>query len=99
MLRHKPRLTYSGLTIVMSKPSRFDNQHLLSGNGGVYFNNECLKPNGVNILQCDVRLFEDNSPLIDNTKCILLLGEEAAQSWLRNKDNSLNEIRGSPYVN
>lgn len=97
MLRSKPKLNYSGLTVVLSNPSRFDKADLLTGNAGWFFSEMCLRPD-INRHQCDVRVKEDKSPLLDGTKIVLLLGAAAAQDWLNNKDNTLNEIRGCPYV-
>lgn len=97
MLRHKPRLSYCGLTVVLSNPSRFDTASLLTATGGMYFNESCLDEH-TNIHQCDIRLKEDRSELLLGTKCVLLLGEDSAQSWLNNKENTLNEIRGSVYL-
>jgi len=95
--RVPPKLTYSGLTIIMSHPSRFDKYDLLSANGGYFFTKECLYP-VVNRMQCDVRLTSNKEPLIEGTKCVLLLGEQAAREWLGNTENSLNEMRGSVYL-
>lgn len=97
MLRHKPSFTYCGLTVVLSHPSRFDKTALLSANGGMFFNNKCLRPD-YNIHQCDVRLKEDRSELLPGTKCVLLLGEAASKLWLSNQTNTIGEIRGSPYL-
>ena len=96
--RAKPKLSYCGLTIVLRNPSRFDLKHgrLLSANGGSLFS-DCLAPD-FNIHQCDLRVREDRESLLPGTKCVLLLGEEAAQEWLGNKENTLNEIRGSIYT-
>ena len=58
MLRHKPKFSYCGLTIVLSNPSRFDVLKLLSSRGGDFFENFCLQPD-YNLMQCDVRLAED----------------------------------------
>jgi len=95
--RAKPKLSYCGLTLVLRNPSRFDLKQgrLLSANGGNYLN-ECLAPD-FNIHQCDIRVKEDRENLLPGTKAVLLLGEEAAQVWLNNKENTLNEIRGSVY--
>lgn len=95
--RQKPKLTYNGLTVVLRNPSRLDLKigRLLSANGGAYFN-DCLRPE-FNVHQCDLRVKEDRDELLPGTKCVLLLGEEAAQLWLNNKENTLNEIRGSVY--
>lgn len=96
MLRHKPILKYNGLTIILSNPSRFDKIRLLSGPAGILVN-EYLQPE-FNLMQCDVRLMEDVSPLLLDTKCLLLLGEAAMHSWCEQEtgNNTLNEMRGSP---
>lgn len=99
MLRSKPRLTYSGLTVILSNLSRFDVQYnrLLSCGGGELFNNHCLRPE-LNLMQCDVRVSEDKSPFLDGTRCILLLGERALIDWLPECINkTLNEVRGGVY--
>jgi hypothetical protein len=81
----------------MSNPSRFDLQRLLTANGGMMFDNFCLRPE-FNQMMCDVRLMEDTSPLLPNTKCILLLGESAMHKYLpETYNNSLNEMRGSLF--
>jgi hypothetical protein len=96
-LRTKPRFTYNGLTVVLSKPSRFDKAELLSATGGWFFTNQCLAPE-FNKWGCDIRTLDVREPLLPGTKAVLLLGQEAAQLWLNNYDNTLNEIRGSVYL-
>lgn len=97
MLRNKPRLTYKGLTIVLSNPSRFDKVSLLSGNAGQLMSDYCLRPE-LNTMQCDIRLADDMSPLLPGTKCVLLCGEYAMHKWLpETKENSIGEMRGSPF--
>jgi len=50
-------------------------------------------------MQCDVRLVEDDSPFIEGTKCLLLLGEHAMHKYCPSTSgNSLNEMRGSPLI-
>ncbi len=103
MLRHPPRYTYSGLTIVMSNPSRHDSKlnQLLSGDGGVYFENKCLAKIGIRREHCDIRLAEDKSPWLPETKCVLLLGDKAMKDYLpngRGNEASLNELRGSSFL-
>lgn len=97
MLRSKPRSPYCGLTVVLSNPSRLDKADLLTGNAGYFFSERCLRPD-FNRYQCDIRVKEDKEPLLPNTKAVLLLGESAAQTWLNNTGNTLNEIRGSHYI-
>ena len=97
MLRQKPRVAYCGLTIIMSNPSRFDTMRLLTANGGAMFNDYCLRPE-FNLLQSDIRLMEDSSPLLPNTKCILLLGQSAAWKYLPETNGQfLGAIRGAVY--
>ena len=99
LLRNKPKLGYCGLTIVMSNPSRFDldAKRLLTANGGQMFDNYCLRPE-FNSMQCDVRLVEETEPLLEGTKCLLLLGEVAAHKYLPETINStLSMIRGGLY--
>jgi hypothetical protein len=98
LLRNKPILKYSGLTIVMSNPSRFDitNRRLLSAGGGSLLQDHCLQPE-FNLMQCDIRVMEDKSPFLEGTRCLLLLGESAMHDWCTStRDNTLNELRGSP---
>lgn len=94
MLRNLPRGRYDGLTVIMSNPSRFDTKYLLAANGGVLFN-DALYPE-TNQTLCDIRLMEDDSPILDGTKCILLLGQSAMHKYCPDtKDNTINEMRGS----
>lgn len=94
MLYHSPTLAYCGLTIVLSNPSRLDSEELLSGTGGVYFFNECLKPQ-FNRWQCDIRLADETRPLLPKTKCILVLGEYALRKLTNDKEAQLNAQRGN----
>lgn len=93
-LRSPPKFNYCGLTIVMSNPSRFDIVSLLSATAGYWFNEECLRPE-INRYQCDIRLTDDRTPLLPNTKAILLLGQKALHLWT-NSSLSLGEVRGTP---
>ena len=92
-----PSYDYSGLTVVLSNPSRFDIDHntLMSGGGGAFFNNECLAPLGLSTAYCDIRTVNERT-LREGTKAILLLGEEALHIWGGKEylDYSINEQRG-----
>src|ERR1039457_6070939 len=97
MLHNKPKFNYCGLTIILSNPSRFDRFKLFSGNGGMLFDNFCLRPEH-NSMMCDVRVMEDTTPLLSNTRCLLLLGEQAMWKYLpETLGKWLNEIRGGLY--
>jgi len=97
LFRHPPKFNYNGLTVVMSNPSRNDEDKLLTGNGGTFFA-ECLQPHTTRF-HCDIRLALDKTPLLPNTRAILLLGESAMHSWIPERvDSSLGELRGSPII-
>jgi hypothetical protein len=82
-----------------------DTHHLLSGNGGVLFDNHCLRPE-FNSMQCDVRLCTDDSPLLPETKCLLVLGEfamwkmfpETCKSTLGAMRGGLFHYKGIPAI-
>jgi hypothetical protein len=96
MLRNKPKLSYCGLTIILSNPSRFDTVSLLSSTGG-FLLNDCLT-SSYSRLHCDVRLKEEQDILLPKTQAILLLGESALHKYLPNTiNNSLHEMRGSYF--
>lgn len=96
-LRNKPRLTYCGLTVILSNPSRFDRVSLLTATGGSLFNNHCLRPSN-NVMQCDIRLCDDPSDLLPGTKVVLICGETAMHKLLpETTKNSIGEMRGSPF--
>lgn len=95
--KQNPKRPYNGLTIVLSNPSRFDidNKKLLSATGGSLLT-DCLGAFGVDRWAAEVRLKED-SPLLPNTRAMLLLGEEAMHWGVQaTRDNSLGELRGTP---
>jgi hypothetical protein len=96
-MRILPKLTYNGLTIVMSNPSRFDKTSLLTSSGGWFFETYCLQPD-FNRHQCELRIADNHDPLLPGTKAVLLLGSYAAKTWLHNTKNTLNEIRGGIYA-
>lgn len=99
ILRNKPILSYSGITIILSNPSRMDERRLLSGNGGQLMN-DILAPD-YNLMQVDIRVMEDKSPFLSGTRVIICLGEFAMKDWITaTRQNTLNEMRGSPfYIN
>lgn len=103
VFRRKPRIDYSGLTIVLSNPSRFDfeQKRLLAGMAGSFFLETCLR-GGVNLAH-DFRIAEDKSPLLDGTKTVLMLGSRAMDDYVKSnglidKEITLNEQRGSPII-
>lgn len=98
MIRHLPTMGYSGLTIILSNPSRNDKNTLINPEttAGWFLDNECLYPH-LNRYQCDIRLAEDHSPLVGGTKAILLLGQFAHSKYTQLL-TTLDENRGSPTV-
>jgi hypothetical protein len=96
LLRHLPKFGYTGMTIIMSNPSRNDHTRLLDGTEGTWFEESCLAPH-INRYQCDIRLIDDKSPLLPGTKVILLLGARA-HSLFTGANTTLDENRGSPII-
>lgn len=99
-LRHKPKLVYCGLTIVLSNPSRFDTHELLTGSAGSWFLDTLRKVSGGKILRfhCDIRTSNTRDEgLLPDTKVVLCLGEVAQHEWFASQ-NELKAQRGSPHV-
>lgn len=98
-MRHPPRLPYSGLTIVLSNPSRNDKTELLSGIAGHYFQTQCLGET-LSRHACDIRTSDTiSSGVIEGTRGLLLLGERSFREWTKGYAGySLNEQRGCPLT-
>lgn len=98
MLRHPPTFNYCGLTIILSNPARNDRKMLIDSGttAGWFFENQCLAAY-FSRYQCDIRQADDNSSLLPNTKCVLLLGQYA-HSKFTNVPTTLDENRGSPIL-
>ncbi len=76
-----PTTAYSGLTLILDKPSRFDldNKRLLAGPAGVWMENEVL---GFPLSGVDIRDLEScNKPLLEGSKYIALLGPQSAERF------------------
>lgn len=98
LFRNKPKLTYSGLTVILSQPSRFDLQSkskdLLTSSKVREIFDDNLQPH-FNRYHCDLRIADDTSPFLPETKCLLVLGESALHK-IANVTTSIGEQRGSP---
>lgn len=96
--RLPPKNSYSGLTIILSQPSRFDllQKSLLTSKGGHLFD-ESARPFGVNKYCCDIRTVDCKDGFLPNTKCLLVLGENALYS-ITKCSTTVNEQRGSPLI-
>lgn len=101
-MRHLPIQKYSGLTVVLSQPSRQDLHALLTGYAGHIFDTECLSP-ATNRFQCDIRTSDTiQEGLLPDTKGVLLLGERAFHEWTSSgiyDAYNLSEQRGTPLSN
>lgn len=100
--RRLPNEIYSGLTIIFSQPSRFDvmSGQLLSGKAGQWFVYSCLRPVGIVKYQCDLRIAEDDSELLPETRVVLTLGEKATHTWIpETAEQDLAKIRGYVFTN
>ena len=89
-----PTKPYSGLTIILDEPSRFDldSGNLISGYTGSHFN-DYLNPLDRRSVQ--IRTLDEDEDLLPNTKVVLGLGKGCIGT-LCSEDYSLNEIRGYP---
>lgn len=87
---------YSGITVILSNPSRFDleNRTLLSGTAGFYFD-KWIAPLTRN--QCHIRLLDNEVPFLEGTKLVFLLGSDAHRFYFP-ENSSLNQYRGIPQV-
>jgi hypothetical protein len=96
-LSHQPpKLAYNGLTIILGRFSRFDKQGPISGGWASSWFDQTLGKYGIARMKCDVRLSTVAAPLLQNTKCIFLLGNEALR--LYRQDVSLDEQRGALFT-
>ena len=78
MFDKSPTKPYSGLTIVLASPSRFDKTELLSGWAGGLFR-DYLDP--LSLSECDLRL-PSNKAFLPGTKVVLLLGQQSIRTYL-----------------
>jgi hypothetical protein len=90
---------YSGLTILLGRPSRFDYNRLISSSAGEWFD-KIIGKHGLtreNLIIQSIPQWEAlNKPIHPDTKCILSLGWESHYK-LRDQNTTLDEQRGSPY--
>lgn len=101
MFHHTPKLNYIGLSLIVSNPSRFDTNELLSGNSGQWYSQEVFRKAGINRYQIDILDCDEfnriGRTLYPGTKVVLLLGERA-QREVGGVTTTLGENRGSPIV-
>ena len=91
-MRHKPSLQYSGLTVLLDNPSRFDNCELISGYAGHLFQGAL----GIPRQSCDIRLLKTlGEGFLPDTKVILLMGQKSLTAF---KNIPLGEQRGCPWL-
>lgn len=98
MFRQPPQLPYCGLTLILSKPSRFDTQtgKLLSGFAGQVFK-RYLHP--LLIESIDIQVATEPVELLPGTRLVLLLGDEAlSRHYPVDVKMTLNDARGNPVV-
>jgi len=97
--RMNPTKEYRGITLVVSHPSRFDNQkQLLSGTAGKFVKS-CLG-NKFSLDHTEVRILGDTGIIRSGTKVIVALGEKAHNFYIKTSDTDylLQEARGTPKV-
>jgi len=98
--RHKPKLPYCGLTIVLANPSRFDTRELLTGNAGTWFLDTLRQAANGKLIRfhCDIRTSNTRDEgLLEGTRVVFCLGETAQHEWFA-PQTELKAQRGSPHV-
>jgi hypothetical protein len=82
-MRTPPTTTYSGLTIILDEPSRFDldTGHLLSHPAGDWMDRECFAGSRYSVANSDIRTCDNTDNLLDNTKAVILMGAKAAAKF------------------
>lgn len=85
---------FNGLTIVMSNPSRFDKENLITGQIEELYE-KILNSCGMSLLGCDITLNGELEELNPKTKCILIHGQGALGGYKERV--TLKEQRGSPF--
>jgi hypothetical protein len=93
-VRQEPILPYCGLTIILSNPSRFDTESLISGHAGVLFDHY-LQP--LNRHACDIKTIDEPEIFLPNTKVVLVMGARACEYLNIDKIQTLSQARGSVY--
>jgi hypothetical protein len=95
-------MSYSGITVLLNRPSRFDEQsnRLISGKAGESFDKQFAKY-GIDRKDLVIKTAYGwntlgNRMLLDDTKAILCLGYESLK--LFNTENNIGEMRGSPFL-
>ena len=92
-MRHKPTETYSGLTVVIDTPSRFDRSVLMSGYAGAFFDSTLAVSRG----SCDLRTLSTmGAGLLPKTRVVLLLGRKCLHQY--KPGVLLDEQRGNPWM-
>jgi len=94
MLRHPPVLKYNGISVVLQNPSRFDLNQLISGTVSYSFE-QALKP--ASRYACDIRVLDDKSSFLPDTRVVLLCGERCLAS-IGLYDKNLDNVRGGCYL-
>lgn len=102
-MHNPPKIKYSGLTILLNHPSRFDTRgELISGYAGQFVDNTILPLSRYSI---DIRDCSVSAPLLPSTRVVLLLGAESLALVRpdlfqdnRKPQDVLNEQRGCPFL-
>lgn len=87
-----PAYSYSGITLILSYPSRFDSKDkLLQGWAGQYVEIQLRRK----LFNCELRTVEEDAPFRSGTILVFLFGELAKNKYIGNTI-SLNQQRGYP---
>jgi len=91
-VRNKPTTSYSGLTILLDRPSRFDRQYLISAYAGKIFE-RFISP--LDRRSIDIQTLDTFREFYPETKVVMLLGKDSLA--LFKQGVTLQQQRGSPF--
>lgn len=96
-MRTPPSTSYSGLTVYIDSPSRFDTERLISGTTRTWFEECCIKP--LSLESVDVRdLTEIRTPLLPETKYVALLGSKVAGNFIQDPPGYSTIFQSRPAI-
>lgn len=93
-MRTPPSRLYSGTTIIIDEPSRFDKDHnmLLAGPARRFLADDA----GLDVETCDLRTIDETPPWLKDTTSVILAGNRASNKYLQTSNDPPGYIRLVP---
>ena len=95
----QPKLDYNGVTVVLSRGSRFDDRakdigELITGSAGEWFDYS-FRP--LTRLNCQLRTLDETAAFLPETRAVLLCGVETLKLLNAPAETRLSDVRGIPH--